>query len=166
MKHRFFFLVFALISFISVSAQQKLTTFILLRHAEKVSDGSKNPNLTESGKKRAESLVSFFKNTAIQAIYSTPFIRARETVEPLAKAKSISISEYEAFKSEAIDKIFKDFEGGTILIRGHSNNIPWIANYLTGSEKFKTFDDDDYGNVLVVSVAEIGKITSVTWLHY
>ena len=84
----------------------------------------------------------------------------------MAKAKSIAVTEYEAFKPEAIDKIFKDFEGGTILICGHSNNIPWIANYLTGADKFKTFDDDDYGNILVVSVAEIGKITSVTWLHY
>jgi len=163
---RFIFIVLAFASISPVSAQQKLTTFILVRHAEKMGDGSKDPNLTEAGKKRAESLVSVFKNTSIQAIYSTSFVRTRETVEPLAKVKSIAITEYEAFKPEVIESILKNFSGETVLICGHSNNIPWIANYLTGTEKIKTFEDDDHGNILVVSVAEIGKMTSVTWLHY
>jgi phosphohistidine phosphatase SixA len=157
-------IVFA--SFVSVSAQQKLTTFILLRHAEKMSDGSKNPNLTAAGKKRAENLVSLFKHTSIHKVYSTPFIRTRETVEPLAKAKALAITEYEAFKPEVIDMILKDFAGSMVLVCGHSNNIPWIANYLTGTEKFTNFDDNDYDNLLIITVAERGKISSVTWLNY
>jgi 2,3-bisphosphoglycerate-dependent phosphoglycerate mutase len=171
MKRAFILIGFILGSFISVSAQQKLTTFILIRHAEKMidatmSNGSKDPNLSDVGKKRAENLVSVFRNTAIRAIYSTAFIRTRDTVTPLAKAKSIAITEYDAFKPEVIDKILKDFNGETVLICGHSNNIPWIANYLTGAEKLKSYDEADYGNVLIVSVAEIGKATSVTWLYY
>ena len=166
MKHKLILIVFAIAASLSVSAQQKLTTFILLRHAEKVDDGSKNPDLTEEGKKRAEHLVPLLKNTPIQAIYATSFIRTRETVGPLAKARSQRIAEYEAFKPEAIDKILNDFGGGTVLICGHSNNIPWIANYLTGVEKFKNFDDNDYGNVLIITVAERGKVASVTWLSY
>jgi len=171
MKREFIVIIFALLNFISAVAQQKLTTFVLIRHAEKVSgtsmsDNSKDPNLSEEGKKRAESLISIFRNTSLQAIYSTAYIRSRDTVTPLAKAKGITIHNYDAFKTEAIDKILSDFEGGTILICGHSNNIPWIANYLTGGEKFKTFDDADYGNILVVSVAEKGKVANVTWLNY
>ena len=159
-------MVIAFAGFASVSAQQKLTTFILLRHAEKVSDGSKNPNLTAAGKKRAENLVTLFKNTSIHNVYSTSFIRTRETVEPLAKAKAVAITEYEAFKPEVIDMILKDFEGRTVVICGHSNSIPWIANYLTGTEKFTNFDDNDYSNLLIITVAERGKVTSVTWLNY
>ena len=166
MKRKFILMVVAIASFISVSAQQKLTTFILLRHAEKVNDGSKNPNLTEEGKKRAERLVSILKNTPIRAIYSTSFLRTRETVGPLAQARSLEIKEYEAFKPEPIDKILENFGGETVVICGHSNNIPWIANYLTGAEKFKNFEDSDYGNVLIVTVAERGKVTSVTWLSF
>ncbi len=167
MKNKILWIVLVLViaNLSPVSAQQKLTTFILIRHAEKVNDGTKDPNLAEAGKKRAESLVSILKNTPLQAIYSTSFIRSRDTVSPLAKAKSLSITEYEAFKPEEIEKILKDFEGGTILICGHSNNIPWIANYLTGSEKFKNFDDNDYSNVLIITVAEKAKVTSVTWLN-
>jgi phosphohistidine phosphatase SixA len=164
MRRQFLLIVFVIVTFISVSAQQKLTTFILLRHAEKVNGGSKNPMLTEGGKKRAELLVSLFKNTPIQAVYATSFIRTRETVDPLAKARSLEIREYEAFKPEPIDKILKDSDIGTVLICGHSNNIPWIANYLTGDKNFKNFDDNEYGNVLIVTVAERGKVTSVTWL--
>ena len=171
MKREFILIIFALASFTSVVAQQKLTTFILIRHAEKasgnsMSDSSKDPNLSDAGKKRAESLVTIFKNTSLQAIYSTAFTRTKDTVTPLAKAKGITINNYEAFKTEVIDKILTDFEGGTILICGHSNNIPWIANYLIGTEKFKTFDDTDYGNMLVVSVSEKGKVANVMWLNY
>jgi 2,3-bisphosphoglycerate-dependent phosphoglycerate mutase len=76
-----------------------------------MNDNAKDPNLSEAGKKRAESLVSIFKNTSLQAIYSTAFIRTKDTVTPLAKAKGITITSYEAFKTEEIDKILKDFEG-------------------------------------------------------
>jgi len=171
MKRGFLLIIFALVNFTFVVAQQKLTTFILIRHAEKasgssMSDTSKDPNLSDAGKKRAENLASVFKNTSMQAIYSTAFIRTQDTVIPLAKTKGITITNYEAFKPDAIDKILNDFEGGTILICGHSKNIPWIANYLVGTEKFKTFDEADYGNILIVSVAEKGKVVNVTWLNY
>lgn len=166
MTRKIIFSLFAFTTFFAVSAQQKLTTFILLRHAEKAGDGSKDPALTEPGKRRAENLVSLLKNTSISALYSTAFIRTRETLRPLAKARSLEIREYEAFKPEPIDKIVEDHRGETVVICGHSNNIPWIANYLTGGEKFANFDDGDYGNVLIVTVAERGRATSVTWLTY
>ncbi len=163
---KFILIVVALARFNSVCGQQKLTTFILVRHAEKISDGSKNPDLTDEGKKRSQNLVSILKQTSIQAIYSTDFIRTRETVSPLAKSKSLEIKGYEAFKTEVINKILKDNEGGTVLICGHSNNIPWIANYLVGAEKFKNFEDNEYSNILIVTVAERGKVASVTWLNF
>jgi 2,3-bisphosphoglycerate-dependent phosphoglycerate mutase len=147
-------------------AQERITTFILIRHADKVADGSKDPNLSEEGKRRAENLISFFKNTALQAIYSTSFIRTRDTVSPLAKSKSLLISEYEAFNPEEIDKILKDHYGGTVLMCGHSNNIPWIANYLTGTDALNNFNDSDYTNVLIIAVAVKGKVSSMTRLNY
>ena len=146
-------------------AQGKLTTVILLRHAEKISDGSKDPGLTETGKKKAESLVSLFKNTSLSAIYSTDFIRTRETVAPLAKSKSLAIKNYEALKTDVIDNMLKEHEGKTILICGHSNNIPSIANYLRGTEEFKTFADNEYDNILIVTVGK-ERAATVTWLTF
>ncbi len=111
-------------------------------------------------------MVWIFKNTPIVAIYSTGFVRTQNTVTPLAEHKSLPIIEYQAFKAEAIDKILKDHAGETVLVCGHSNNIPWIANYLTGTENYKDFDDKDYSNILIVTVPEKGKAASVTWLNY
>lgn len=157
---------------IQASAQdEKLTTFILLRHAEKVVDGTmadktKDTDLSETGKTRAESLVKLFKNTTINAIYSTPFVRTRKTVEPLANSKSLTIKEYEVNKLDAIDKMLQEHEGKTILVCGHSNTIPKIANYLSKSGNYKDFDDTDYGNILIITVSSKGKLASVTWLHF
>jgi hypothetical protein len=39
-------------------------------------------------------------------------------------------------------------------------------NYLIGEEKYKTFDDTDYGNLIIVSFTERGKNVKVTWLRY
>jgi broad specificity phosphatase PhoE len=147
-------------------AQKKLTTFILVRHAEKALDGSKNPSLTEAGQLRAHKLVTLLEKTPIDAIYSTNYQRTQQTVAPLAKSKGVNIITYEASGKEAMDKIMLEHTGHTVVICGHSNNIPAIANYLTTSDKFKDFADDEYGNLLIISISEIGQAASVTWLSY
>jgi len=146
--------------------QEKITTFILLRHAEKINDGTSDPDLEVEGITRANHLVEVLQKTSVDAIYSTAFKRTRNTVTPLAKAKGIEITLYEAFKVEEIEKILKKHAGGTVVICGHTNNIPWTANLLTGTEQYKDFDDKDYTNLLIVSVVEKGKVSNVTWLTY
>ncbi len=147
-------------------AQSPITTFILFRHAEKASDGTKDPDLTEVGRKRAESLVKLFASTKIDAVYSTRFNRTQNTVVPLAQAHSVSILNYDATKMEEIDNILTKFNGGTIVISGHSNTTPAIVNYLTGhKDEFRIFDDNDYGNLIIVSVTKKGE-AKVTWMRY
>ncbi len=155
-----------LIFSLEINAQQRLTTFILTRHAEKVNDGSKNPRLTEEGQKRAGNLVLLLQPTPLHAIYSTKYMRTVETVTPIAKARALAINEYAAFDTMGMRSIFNEYQGKTVLICGHSNNIPFIANYLTGTKNFKDFEDEDFSNLLIITAAEIGKMTSVTWLHY
>jgi broad specificity phosphatase PhoE len=157
----FAFLLMAL----GASAQSTLTTFILVRHAEKKADGSKNPELTEEGEKRAQNLVTLLQNTPVAAVYSTDYIRTRSTVEPLATTRSLPVKTYEPFKKEPIDKMLTEYAGKTVVICGHSNNIPWIANYLQGTESIKDFADTDYGNMLILTVTTAGH-ASVTWLRF
>lgn len=145
---------------------QTTTTFILVRHAEKANDGTKDPDLTEAGNTRANKLASMLKKSEVDGIYSTDYKRTRNTVAPLAASKGISVTNYEAFKTEAIDAMLKKHQGGTVVIAGHSNNIPWIANYLTGKEIYKDFTDTEYENLLIVTVIEKDKNTKVVWLSY
>ena len=150
-----------------VSAQDqtdKPTTLILIRHAERGNDGSNDPPLAEAGTARANNLASVLKNTNISAIYSSNYKRTKNTVAPIAQAKSLDVKIYEPMKEDEIKRIISENKGKTVLVAGHSNTTPWTANFLTGS-KLENFADTDYGNILIITFWDFGK-TSLTWLNY
>ncbi|MCX8492475.1 MAG: phosphoglycerate mutase family protein [Cyclobacteriaceae bacterium] len=158
--------VVGLILFTSTGpAQQKMTTVILIRHAEKMMDGSSDPDLTELGRSRALLLADLLSKTKIDAIYSTHYRRTENTVAPLAQRHSLTVQNYDGGKMPEVDAMLAKHQGGTIVICGHSNTTPAIINYLTGhKDEFKNFGDADYGNLVIVSwLNNEGK---VTWLRY
>lgn len=167
MKKTFPFLVLCLLLTSEATAQSgAITTFILVRHAEKGSDGTDDPDLKPEGMERAKRFAALLKNTDIQGVYSTKYKRTKNTVTPLAQEKGLEVQIYDAAKADVIDGLLSKHAGGTVVIGGHSNTIPQIANLLTGKEDYKTFPDSDYGNILVVSVVERGKVAKVTLLNY
>jgi 2,3-bisphosphoglycerate-dependent phosphoglycerate mutase len=133
-----------------------LTTFILVRHAEKDNDGTKNPPLTEAGLERANALAALLRETEVKALYSTDYIRTKATLSALSEQKDLSIINYTAFDFEELRRLSEIHAGETIVISGHSNNIPWIANILTGEEVLEDFSESDYDNIIIVTVAKIG----------
>lgn len=145
---------------------QTITTIILVRHAEKASDGSKDPTLSDAGKARALQLATFLQSQSIQGIYSTAYQRTRQTVEPLATAKVLKVEEYDPASKTAVSEIAARHPGGTIVIVGHSNTVPGMVNQLIGREEYKNFDDSDYGNLIIVSLVDGSKNAKVTWLRY
>ncbi|MBX2896120.1 MAG: histidine phosphatase family protein [Cyclobacteriaceae bacterium] len=160
-------IIFIALGFQFVNAQPPtITTVILVRHAEKETDDPKDPELSESGKQRAQRLAEVLKEIKVDAIYSTPYKRTRYTVAPLAEAKGLSVSTYDPSKKEEIDQLLQKFAGGTIVVAGHSNTVPDFANYLTGKTDFQNFDDSDYDNLLIVNVIERGKSAKAVWLTY
>ena len=149
----------------SQSQAQVLTTFVLIRHAEKSSEAGKDPALSEAGQQRAVRLAEMLKATKVDAVYSTPYQRTRLTVTPLAEQQGLQVQTYDALKREAIDEMLQRHHGGTVVVCGHSNTIPWTANYLTGNKDLSDFADNEYGNLLIVEVVEKGK-AKVVWLRY
>lgn len=138
----------------SLSCTQETTTFILVRHAEKASDGTSDPALTEVGMARAEYILSLFQQANITAIYSTDYKRTKLTVAPIAEAKSKEVTSYDPGELEDFSHILlKDNSGGMVIISGHSNTTPALANLLLAEEKFKQFEDDDYGNLLIITTS-------------
>lgn len=154
-------------AFCEVSAQENsITTFILVRHAEKGNDGTDDPDLRPEGHERARKLAALLKNTAVSAVYSTRYKRTTNTVTPLAQQKGLEVQVYDAAKPEVIEAMISRHAGGIVVIGGHSNTIPQIANLLTGKDDYKTFPDTDYGNIIIIPVLERGKAARVTWLNY
>jgi broad specificity phosphatase PhoE len=163
---RILFVALLLCSFAATSmAQDELTTFILIRHAEKADDGTNNPGLTTEGEERADRLMALLADTDVAAIYSTPFKRTMNTVSPLASAKGLDIQEYNPRGQEFIKTMLKDNPGKTIVVSGHSNTTPVVANILLGHKKFENLTEDEYGKIFIVTISEIGKGT-VTMMSY
>lgn len=166
MKTLLIFLLTALVV-ISAEAQDlfKPTTFILVRHAEKASDGTDDPDLKPEGQQRAKQLAMMLEKTHVAAILSTRFKRTSNTVKPLADAKSLVIKTYESLKKEDFDALIAEHPGKTIVIAGHSNTVPMMANILTGSDELKPFSDDQYSNALIITTPATGK-GNLIWLKY
>jgi 2,3-bisphosphoglycerate-dependent phosphoglycerate mutase len=154
-------------SSLTACAQESITTFILIRHAEKdLTQSTNDPDLSAEGKSRSLRLAALLNETTVTAIYSTPYRRTRQTVDPLAAKKNLTISEYTASSEEDIDSMLSKHKGGTLVIAGHSNTIPWFANKLLGMEKYKPLEDGDYDNVWIITVSEKGKYAKLVWLNY
>jgi len=69
-----------------------MTTIFLVRHAHSdyTPDERKRP-LSASGKREAERVARVLEKERVDRIYSSPYVRAFETVEPLAKEKDVEI---------------------------------------------------------------------------
>ncbi|MEQ8471064.1 MAG: phosphoglycerate mutase family protein [Marinoscillum sp.] len=136
---------------------QEATTFILMRHAEKVADGTEDPVLTPEGEARAERLKNMLASQDVKAIFSTPYKRTKLTVEPLAEHKSLDIQEYQPFTKGFISELLEKHTGGTVVISGHSNTIPLMVNELIGADKFEQLTEDDYNDLFIVTVMKAGE---------
>jgi 2,3-bisphosphoglycerate-dependent phosphoglycerate mutase len=145
---------------------QSLTTFILVRHAEKATNDPKDPDLSDVGKIRARKLAELFTNTEIAAVYSTNFKRTLQTAEPLASQKKLPVQLYQPQQREVIESMVSEYQGKTVLLVGHSNTIPWIANLLLGNQDLKDFSDSEYGTILIVTISTSHQASPLLKLTY
>jgi 2,3-bisphosphoglycerate-dependent phosphoglycerate mutase len=134
------------------SSQTNTTTIILVRHAEKDTIGGKDPQLTVAGMARAEKLATLFKDIKPDLLYSTPFVRTRQTLMPWAKATGLAVKDYDPRNLETFANELKTIKGKTIVVAGHSNTTPAIVNFLIGSQKYQTLRDSDYSKLWVVTI--------------
>jgi len=134
---------------------EAVATFILVRHAEKEYGG--DPALTPEGEERAERLRFMLKNEQIDAVYSTETKRTQLTAAPTAAEKNLTVIPYDAQELKAFASDLKRrHRGETVLVVGHSNTTPMMANLLTGTEDYPRFSELDYTNLYVVTLPRIG----------
>lgn len=135
---------------------QLMTTYILVRHAEKVK-GVRDPDLTSEGEERAKTLEYLLRNVKLDAIYSSDYKRTQQTALPVSKAKSIKVQSYDPRDLEGlIAEVEKKYAGKTVLIVGHSNTTPALASLLT-TDKYAAFDESIYDNFFIINRFENGK---------
>jgi len=137
--------------------KDRITTLFLVRHAEKVSDGTADPDLTAAGAERADELAYILEHVDLDAVYSTPYRRTKQTVLPTAKQKTLEVRLYSPGDPDFLRRVLQEYSGGTVLIVGHSNTIPSMANELTDGSDFSDLDDGIYDNLFIACVPAEGK---------
>ena len=161
MKKYFFLFVFVFSSLISCT-QEKTTTYYLIRHAEKdrTDKANRNPNLNETGLKRAAKWAEYFKNIDLEAVYSTKYNRTQQTATPTAKSKNLEIINYNP--SKMYDSIFQlNTKGKTVLVVGHSNTTPVFANKILGEKKYEWMKDNDNSSLFIVTIYNDKKTSKI-----
>ena len=136
-------------------AQHRKLTVILLRHAEKdISEGADtaNPELSAAGKLRAEKLVEIVRKYQPDAIYSTDYIRTRATVRPLARSKRMMTQIYEPRNLKQMQDLITSGKIKRLLVVGHNNTTPALANLLIGQEKYKPLAESEYNKIWIIKI--------------
>ncbi len=142
-------------------ASQEPTTFFLMRHAEKKMDVS-DAELNDLGKARAELLVEQLSLVRIDGFYTTPYIRTRSTLMPLATNRGQTLQEYLPKNGNALLDSLKRQAGKTYVISGHSNTIPDLVNHLVNDpNKYTALQDDEYDRLFMVIVWPDGRTKDI-----
>ena len=134
-----------------------VATYLLVRHAEKDTAIASDPPLTASGEARAQRLAEFLRDTPLDAVYSSPYRRTRQTAMPVADAHTLTIHEYEPADAEAFAATLRSTHPrGTVMVVGHSNTLPPLARALCGCE-VADMDEAIYGIRYTVSFDADGR---------
>jgi len=143
----------------NTSEEKNTSTYYFIRHAEKDKSDpkQKDPILIEKGKKRAENWSKHFKNINLDAIYSTNYIRTRETALPTATAKKLFIIPYDP-KTLDITTFLEKTKNQTVLVVGHSNTTPNFVNSIIGEKKYESIDETINSKLFIVTIKD-GEIT-------
>lgn len=85
-------------------------TVLLVRHAESVTPGTSGFDeytrpLTPKGIRDANRLSEMHVSTRIDAAYSSPYIRARQTIEPIARARRLAIETIDDLRERMLSPV-------------------------------------------------------------
>jgi broad specificity phosphatase PhoE len=131
------------------------TTVIVVRHAEKASS-DRDPALSDVGRARARDLAHVLGQTPIDAIFTTQYVRTRETARPLAdlrKLEAIAIDATATHIAELAQRIRTRHRNQTVVVVGHSNTVPAILAAL-GADDPPAIGDDDYDHLYILNIRE------------
>ncbi len=154
----------------------KPTVVFLVRHAEKENEPKQDPPLKKEGVVRSQELARILGAANIKAIYTSQFLRTRQTAEPLTARTGASVTALtlkpnpanlrliaDESTAEVVNKIMQR-PGESALVIGHSNWIPDVIKAL-GGDVVPTIDEQKFDDLFIVTVYGKGK-AKVVQLKY
>lgn len=148
------------------------TAIFLVRHGAKATEANEpTVPLSDAGRAHSEELAAILRDAGIDAIYATDTVRARQTAEPLARARKLEIRTYAPRDSQGkpapqliVERLRKDVPSGRALVVGHSNTLPEILAALGHAEKIE-IPTSQYDDLFVILPRE-GSPPTVLRLKY
>ena len=111
-------------------------TVYIVRHAEKASDTERDPVLSDAGILRAEAVAALFAGDMPDLVVVSPLQRTRLTAAPTIAASGafVAVSPLDGGVEAHVTTIRRGVlalpEDAVVLISGHSNTVPLIAQAL------------------------------------
>lgn len=136
---------------IELNKEPVITTYYLIRHAEKDRTNPQNPDpeLQQKGLDRAIRWAEVFDQVALDRIYSTNYERTTMTAAPTSVKKDLDIEFYDPSNLD-IEAFKNEHWGQQVLIVGHSNTTPEFANKLLNEETYAIMDDTDNASLFII----------------
>jgi phosphohistidine phosphatase SixA len=139
-----------------------VTTFYVVRHAKAGSrshwtgDDRRRP-LSKKGQKQAEALVEVLGDLDIKAVFSSPYLRCVETVEPLAQKLRLDIAlAPELAEGRGLRGLYRFFDDSKIdaaVLCTHGDLVWELVEDLTSRRVLPAFREDfDKGSTWAVEV--------------
>lgn len=148
-----------LIAVASLAQPAPQTLVYIVRHGEKASEPRRDPGLTRAGEARATALAERFADADLTGIVTSNFSRTRATARPLAKAAGIEPvviryrpGDFESHGRAVAEEIRMRFAGGSVLIVGHSDTVPWIVRALGGPEMEQLCEATEYASLFILTL--------------
>lgn len=116
-----------------------------------------DPDLLQVGKIRAKKLAQILEGKEIKHVYSTDYLRTKNTALPTAEAAGLEIELYDPRSHDALVEKLRTLEGNALVV-GHSNTVNKLANYFVGKgEQYPDLTDIEYDYIFVVTLDSKGE---------
>jgi len=152
-------LILGMVAAVAAPSVASAQMAIVVRHAERADGGAgapgaamtaaPDPELSAAGKARAQALAAMLKDAGVTAIYTTEFIRTKDTAAPLAQALKVTAEVIPARDQATLIAKIKAHTTGAVLVVGHSNTVPAIIKALGGMDV--TLADSEYDSLFFVA---------------
>src|SRR5438128_1645662 len=150
-----------LLVFVSISTASAQPVVVIVRHAEKAANGGNDPDLSSTGRARADELARILKDSGITAIFTTEFKRTQETAAPTATSTHVTPTVVAAKDTAALVTKLHQLNGNALVV-GHGDTIPNIVKAL-GINSSINIPDADYSELFIVI---LGDKPELFRLHY
>jgi phosphohistidine phosphatase SixA len=148
----------ALVLLAPLAATAAPSAIYVVRHAEKAATG-KDPELTAEGQARAQNIATILQKTGIRHVFSTPYVRTRQTGQVLAQRGNLAVETYDPAAPQALVDKVKALDGA-VLVVGHSNTVPELVRRFGGAPG-ADIPDTEYDRLYQLIPAADGSVTTI-----